>query len=433
MRQSNKTVYVVDGARTPFLKAAGKPNPLSASDLAVATAGPLLARQLFKPTEIDEVITGCVAPAFDEANIGRLIALRLGCGDKVMGWTVQRNCASGLQAIDCAVSDIASGRHQLVLAGGTEALSRTPLLYQENFVDWLSEFRMAKNFGKKLSLLSNIRPQFFIPVVALLKGLTDPIVNLSMGQTAEILAYQFGITREQMDTYAVQSHQKVQKAIENGVLEEITPLYDWQGNVFSFDNGIRADTTVQKLSTLKPAFDKPFGNVTAGNSSQVSDGAAFLILASETAVKRYHLPIIGRIIDTAWAALNPAVMGLGPVHAIQKLLLQQQLTLDNIDYWEINEAFAAQVLACMNAMADKHYCQTHFGMEKALGVLPLEKLNVEGGAIAIGHPVGASGARLVLHLLHVLKRNNARHGIASLCIGGGQGGALLIERREELL
>jgi acetyl-CoA C-acetyltransferase len=427
-----RTVYIVDGARTPFIKATGKPNPLSAADLAVATAGPLLERQSFKPTEINEVIAGCVAPAAEEVNIGRLIALRLGCGNSVMGWTVQRNCASGLQALDCAAMDIASGRHDLVLAGGTEALSRTPLLLPEELVAWLSDFRSSRSLLKKLSLIAKLRPHFFAPVISLVKGLTDPFVNLSMGQTAENLAYRFGITRTEMDNYSVQSHQRVQKALENGYLNEITPLYDWQGNIISTDNGIRADSSVQKLATLKPVFDKPFGNITAGNSSQVSDGAAFLILASDTAIKKYQLPVLGRIVDTAWAALDPTIMGLGPVHAIKKILSAQQLSMDEIDYWEINEAFAAQVLACIKALQDDHYCQTELGLEKALGTLPLEKLNIDGGAIAIGHPVGASGARLVLHLLQILKRNKAKRGIVSLCIGGGQGGAMLIEPTEEI-
>lgn len=429
---SKRTVYVVDGARTPYIKAAGKPNPLSALELAVATAEPLLARQPFAPTAIEEVISGCVAPAADEANIGRLIALRVGCGDQVMGWTVQRNCASGLQALDSAVGDISCGRHDLVLAGGTEALSRTPLLLSNEMIEWLSCFRTSRGFKQKLMALSKLRPHFFAPVISLLQGLTDPVVNLSMGQTAEIVAYKFGITREEMDSYAVQSHQRAQKAKEEGFWGEITPLYDWQGNVILSDTGIRLDSSIQKLATLKPAFDKPFGLVTAGNSSQVSDGAAFLILASADAVKKYQLPVLGRIIDTAWVGLDPAVMGLGPAHAIQKLLSVQNLSMSDIDYWEINEAFAAQVLACVKVMADDAYCQEKFKVP-ALGQLPMETLNVDGGAIAIGHPVGASGARLVLHLLQVLKRNHAKRGIASLCIGGGQGGAMLLEQTEEVV
>lgn len=427
MTTDKRSVYIVDGARTPFIKALSKPNPLSASSLAVAAAEPLLLRQPFSAEDLDEVVVGCVAPSADEVNIARLIALRLGCGDRVMGYTVQRNCASGLQAIDSAYQDIASGRHNLVLAGGTEAMSRTPLLYQDDMVSWLADFRSSKNMFQKLKNLLKIRPHFFMPVVSLLKGLTDPYVNLSMGQTAEKLAYQFEISRKDMDSFSVQSHLRALEAYEKRFNPEVQPLFDWRGNVIEADNGIRKDSSVEKLSTLKPVFDKPFGEVTAGNSSQVSDGAAFLILASIDAIQRYNLPVLGKIIRTSWTALDPALMGLGPVHSIARLLEAENLELNNIDYFEINEAFAAQVLACLKALASKEYCQKVLNLKEALGSIPMDKLNVDGGAIAIGHPVGASGARLALHLLHILKRNNAKRGIASLCIGGGQGGAILLE------
>lgn len=427
---NRRPVYIVDGTRTPFIKAAQKPNPLSAGSLAVASAAPLLLRQPFNPQDLDEVIVGCVSPSSEEMNIGRLVALRLGCHDRVTGWTVQRNCASGLQAIDSAYQDIASGRHNLVLAGGVESMSHTPLLLHEDMVMWLAEFRTARTWADKIKSLTKIRPHYFLPVISLLKGLNDPIVNLSMGQTAEKLAYQFEITRKEMDAYAVQSHLRALQGLENGYFQEIMPLFDWQGHVIEFDNGVRKDSTLEKLATLKPVFDKPFGLVTAGNSSQVSDGAAFVILASADAVQKYDLPVLGKIINTTWAGLNPSIMGLGPVHAIAQLLSQEKLTLDDIDYFEINEAFAAQVLACLKAMQNEEYCRNELHLKESLGVIGHDKLNVDGGAIAVGHPVGASGARLTLHLCHILKRQQAKRGIVSLCIGGGQGGAMLLENCE---
>lgn len=432
MENTTRAVYVVDGARTPFLKVQGEPNPLSAADLAIAAIRPLLLRQSFSPDKIEEVITGCVAPSADEVNIARIIALRAGLGDHVMGWTVQRNCASGLQAIDNAVCDIENGRHDLILAGGTESMSRAPVLFNDDMVQWLARFNKSKSTFKKLGELLKFRPHFLTPVIGLLKGLNDPIVNLSMGQTAEKLAYLFNISREEMDEYATLSQVRAKEASALGHFEEITPLYDYRGHFIPNDTGLR-ETTVAKLATLKPAFDKPFGLVTAGNSSQVSDGAAFVILASREAVKKYSLPVLGRVIKTSWAALNPSVMGLGPVHAIAKLLSKMQLNVEDIDYWEINEAFAAQVLACLRAMQDEEYCKKYLNLNKPLGKIDLAKLNVEGGAIALGHPVGASGARLVLHLLHLLKRRNAQRGIASLCIGGGQGGAMLLENIEGVI
>jgi len=419
MSTKKSDVYIVDGLRTPFIKAGAKANAWSAADLAVAAAGPLLARQPFKPSDIEEVIVGCVGQASDEANIARIIALRLGCGFEVPGWTVQRNCASGLQALDSAALHIRQGHYDLILAGGTESMSRSPVQYKIALLNWLADVRSEKGFVEKCRAIARFKPNLLKPVFALLNGLTDPIVHLSMGQTAENLAEAYDITREAMDTFSVESHQKLHQAITEKQLAEITPLFDWQGNVFTQDTGLRMDASVEKLAGLKPVFDKPFGRVTAGNSSQITDGAAFLMLASEEAVKRYQLPVMGKIIETAWAALDPAMMGLGPVFAIQKLLSAQKLSLKDIDYWEINEAFATQVLACLKAMESG---------EQALGVIPPDRLNVDGGAIALGHPVGASGARLVLHLLHVLKKNRAKRGIASLCIGGGQGGAMLIEQ-----
>ena len=422
-------VYVVDGARTPFLKARNRPGPFSASDLAVAAGRGLLLRQRFAPTELDEVILGCASPSPDEVNIGRVVALRLGCGEKVPAWTVMRNCASGMQAIDSALINIRSGRSSLVLAGGVDALSRAPLLFSDAMVLWLSNWYAAKSSGQKLAALASFRLRNLAPVIALMKGLTDPNVGLMMGQTAENLAYRFGITRGEMDDYAAQSHRRVLAAQASGhFAHEIIPLYDRSGNVYSADDGVREDSTPEKLGRLKPYFDRKFGNVTAGNSSQVTDGAAWLVLASEDAVREHGLPVLGRIVDTQWAGLDPAQMGLGPVHAATPILQRHRLGLNDIDAWEMNEAFAAQVLACLRAWASDDYCHEQLGAEGALGVLDQARLNVDGGAIALGHPVGASGARVVLHVLNVLQRTGGSRGMASICIGGGQGGAMLVER-----
>ncbi len=422
-----REVFIVDGRRTPFLKAKGKPGPFSAVNLAVGAGQPLLARQPFEPADFDEVIIGCVMPGPDEANIARVAALRLGCGNQTPAWTVQRNCASGLQALDCAVLNIATGRSELVLAGGVEAMSHAPVLLNEKMVAWLNDWTRARTWGAKFSVLARLRPPYLQPIIGLLRGLTDPVVGLSMGQTAENLAHRFGITREQMDAFAMRSHHRLAKAQDEGWLDEIDTLYDTQGGFYQADDGLRRDTDMDKLATLKPVFDRPFGKVTAGNSAQVTDGAALLILASETAVKKWNLPVLGRVVDSQWAALEPSQMGLGPVHAVAPLLKRHRLKIDKIDFWEINEAFAAQVLACLEAWKDKKYCKEELGLNAALGEVDQERLNVDGGGVSIGHPVGASGARIVLHLLRVLQRHNARRGVASLCVGGGQGGAMLVE------
>lgn len=423
-------IYIVDGARTPFLKARNAPGPFAASDLAVQTGRELLLRQAFAPDDLDEVIIGCAAPSPDETNIGRVIALRLGCGHKVPGWTVMRNCASGMQALDSGLMSIQTGRSDLVLAGGVDALSRAPVLLSDDMVNWLAAWNKSRSLSQRLSTLKNLRPKYLAPVIGLLKGLTDPVVGLSMGQTAENLAHEFGISRQAMDAYAAQSHQRALAAQQGGAFQEIVPLVDQKGQLYSQDDGIRTDSTPAKLAQLKPVFDKPWGNITAGNSSQVSDGAALLLLASQAAVDRWQLKPLGRITDAQWAGLDPAVMGLGPVMAATPLLERHQLGLNDLDLWEINEAFSAQVLGCLAAWNDEAWCQEQLG-RTALGALNTDRLNVDGGAIALGHPVGASGARIVLHLLNALHARQLKRGIAAICIGGGQGGAMLIETCHE--
>ncbi len=430
-RAKPRPVYVVDGSRTPFLKARGRPGPFSAADLALGAGRPLLARQPFAPDAFDEVILGCVMPGPDEANIARVVALRLGCGKKVPAWTVQRNCASGMQALDCAWQQIASGRSELVLAGGTEAMSHAPVLLSPAMVEWLGAWNAAKRATQRLRLLAHLRPAHFKPVIGLLRGLTDPVVGLSMGQTAENLAYRFGIGREEMDAFALRSHQRLARAQDEGRLAEIETIYDSRGNFYAADDGLRRDSSLEKLGKLKPVFDRPFGMVTAGNSAQVTDGAALLILASEDAVAAHDLPVLGRIEDCQWAGVDPAEMGLGPAHAVAQLLRRHRMALDKVDYWEINEAFAVQVLAVLAAWRDKDYCRHELERRTPLGEVDLERLNVDGGGISLGHPVGASGARIVLHLLHVLQRSGGGRGVATLCIGGGQGGAMLVSRDKE--
>ena len=425
-------VYVVDGCRTPFLKAKTWGN-FSASDLAVAAGQALLNRQSFMPTAVDEVILGCVMPSTSEINIARLVALRLGCGNYVPAYTVMRNCASGMQAIDHGAMQIASGRSNLVLVGGTEAMSRAPVLYNKDMVHWLGCWSAAKTLAQKIKLLAALRPNFLKPVIGLLCGLHDPFINMNMGQTAEELVYQFNLTREQLDKFAYESHHKALLAQKEECMHEIIPIIDHSGKVYTQDEGIRADINMEKLSRLAPVFDKKYGVVTAGNSSQITDGACMLLLASATAVKDYKLPILGRIVDVQWSGLDPRIMGLGPVYAMTRILQRQKLNLHSLDSIEINEAFAAQVLACESALQNVDFCRNNLGLHHTLGEIETNKLNPHGGAIAIGHPIGASGARIVLHLLMTLKQQQGMCGMASICIGGGQGGAILVERKESVL
>lgn len=423
-----RAVYIVDGKRTPFIKAANPPGEFSGVDLAHSACRQLLLEQPFAAKDLDEVVAGCVIPGADEANAARILSLRLGCGKEVPAYTVQRNCASGMQALDSAMKDIQLGRCDLVLAGGTEAMSRAPLMYGPEMVRWFSQMMQARTLKSRLLMLTKFKLKNLKPIVALLLGLSDQTIGMNMGQTAEELAYKFSISRQEMDAFALQSHQRVLQAQEQGFFEEISPLVSNKGKVYDNDNGARSDSRLERLARLKPMFDKKVGSVTPGNSSQITDGAAFMLLASKEAVEKYGLKVRAKIVDVAWSGVAPELMGLGPAHAIADILKAQQASINDVDYWEINEAFAVQVLACVKALASDAYCQENLASDKAIGDIPQEKLNVFGGAIAQGHPVGASGARIVLQLINVLERNDAQRGIASLCIGGGQGGALMIER-----
>ncbi|GEC94648.1 acetyl-CoA acetyltransferase [Zoogloea ramigera] len=423
----NPPIYIIDGARTPFLKARNAPGPFAAGDLATAAGSALLARQRFAPEQLDEVILGCASPSPDEVNIGRVAALRMGCGTQVQGWTVMRNCASGMQAIDSAMANIHSGRSQLVLAGGVDALSRAPLLLSDPMVRWFAGWMGARSLGQRLAMLRKFRFGYLAPVIGIMKGLTDPIVGQLMGQTAENLAWRFGISRDEMDAYAVESHRRVAAAQDAGHFAEIVPLIDRDGSIYASDDGLRRDASLAGLAKLKPFFDKKYGRVTPGNSSQITDGAAWLVLASEAAVVQHGLTPIGRIVDSQWAALEPELMGLGPVHAATPILQRHGLGLNDLDLWELNEAFAAQVIGCLRAWQDDVYCRERLGLPGALGAIEPARLNIDGGAVALGHPVGASGVRIVLHLLQALRRTGGKRGIATICIGGGLGGAMLVE------
>lgn len=424
---SERRVYIVDGTRTPFLRAGNEAGSFSAADLAVAAGRPVLARLPLPAANIDEAIVGTVIPAADEANIARIVALRLGCGNRVPAYTVQRNCASGLQALASAREHIALGISDIVLAGGTEAMSRAPVQWNAAMVRWLAAVMRARGPFGRLRAIAGLRRAYLKPVFTLLLGLTDPVVKLSMGQTAEVLAQRFGIDREEQDQYALQSHNRLAAAFDNGYMQdEVEALYEPRGSYYTEDTGLRRDSSVERLAKLKPVFDRKYGSVTAGNSSQVTDGAAMLVLASGEAVKRHELPVLGEVLDHVWAGVDPSEMGLGPVHAVAKLLQRNQLKMRDLTQVELNEAFAAQVLACQAAWDSADYARAELDINKAPGAVDPERLNPEGGAIACGHPVGASGARLVLHLLRALRRKGGGLGVATLCIGGGQGGAMLV-------
>jgi acetyl-CoA C-acetyltransferase len=364
----------------------------------------------------------------DEMNPARIAALRLGMGEAMTAFTVQINCGSGMQSIDTAYQYIREGHSELVLAGGAEALSHTPLMFRRSAVDWYARMFAARDVWSRLVAMAGFRPSFLKPVIGLERGLTDPVVELNMGQTAEILAHLFGIARTDADRYAAESQQRLGRAQREGWFKgELEPSIGRDGKVYDQDDGARPDSTVEKLAQLKPAFERPWGKVTAGNSSQITDGASWVILASEKAVNEHRLQPRAVIVDSEWSALDPSIMGLGPVLCSTAILRRNGLALGDIGLWELNEAFAAQVLACLAAWEDEKFCRDILHLEGPAGRVDRDKLNVDGGAIGLGHPVGASGNRIVLHLVNGMRRLGIKQGIATECIGGGQGGAMLIE------
>lgn len=423
-----RPVYIVDGARTPFLKVRGGPGPFTPVDLAVQCGRPLLLRQPFARDAFDLVILGCVNVIADEMNPARVAALRLGMGEAMVAFTVQINCGSGMQSIDTAYRYIRDGSHDLILAGGAEALSHAPLVLRQEAVEWYAEFAQAKGAVETARAVADIRPDFLKPVFGLERGLTDPITDLNMGQTAEVLAHRFNITREAADAYAVESHHRLARAQQEGRLnDEVITAFDRDGQAYDHDDGVRPDSSTEALAKLSPVFEKPYGQVTPGNASQITDGASWVVLASEAAVEEHGLTPLARIVDSAWSALDPSVMGLGPVLCATEIARRQGLSCDDIGLWELNEAFAAQVLACLAAWEDKAFCTRVLGLDAPFGRIDRDRLNVDGGAISLGHPVGTSGNRIVLHLANEMCRRGTARGIATECIGGGQGGAMLLE------
>jgi acetyl-CoA C-acetyltransferase/acetyl-CoA acyltransferase len=415
-------MFILAATRTPFCKIGTDLADLTADDLGRAVTSALLTKTGIDPAELSEVIFGCVAQPTEAANVARIIALRSGIPQHVPAVTVHRNCASGMEAITTAHQRIAAGQGDLFLVGGTESMSHIPLLFPHEAAAHFSDLSRAKSSGQKLSAAANFNLSDFKPRVGLELGLTDPYSGLIMGDTAEILSREFGITREAQDQFAADSHAK---AIAHRELldAEISPVFT-SGKAVTQDNGIRTDSTPEKLATLRPIFDRLTGTVTAGNSSQITDGAVALLVGTEAAAKRLGIEPLGRLAAYAYSGCDPMRMGLGPVHAIARAKQLSGLSPDDADVIEINEAFAAQVLACLASLKNP---KTH-RLDLPAYDIPLEKINRRGGSIAMGHPVGASGARLVLTALDQLHTHNQKRALATLCVGGGQGAALYLEK-----
>jgi len=421
-------VYLVQGKRTPQAKAGTVLKNVQAPYL-----GHYLIRDILDETgiandDVDEVIIGNTGNPAKFPNIGRVIALEAGLDKKTSGYSVHRNCASGMEALSQAYLKVASGRSDIIFAGGVESMSGMPLLYNEDMTEFFMHLMKAKSPADKMKVLTTFRLPHLSPVIAIEQGLTDPFCGLNMGQTAEKLAREFGFSREAQDEFANNSHRKAVLAMEGHKFdEEIVPIIAGKSleEIVSKDNGPRPDSTMEKLAKLKPFFERGTGTVTVGNACPITDGGSVWLLCSEAAVKKYHLDPTAKMVDFHFHGLEPERMGLGPVLAMNGVFKRTGLGLKDMDLVEINEAFAAQVMGCLEVMKNKKYAE-RWNVD-VLGDLDPAKLNVNGGAIALGHPVGSTGSRLVVTLAHELVKRKAKYGIASLCIGGGQGGAVIIE------
>src|ERR1700736_725978 len=355
----NEPIYIVDGVRTPFAKSGSTLADYDAVELGKTVVSLLLARTRIDVGKIEEVIIGCVSQPADSANIGRVVALRAGIPESVPAITVHRNCASGFEAVTQAAEKMLAGRGDIFVVGGVESMSRIPLLFSHEAAKKFGAFARAKNLPQKLGVLASFRATDFQPRVGLQLGLCDPVSGLNMGQTAENLSRDFNITREEQDEFAMRSHHKAIAGREK-LKQEITPVYlpkAGKGEGFmDQDNGPRENQTMEALAKLKPVFEPGTGTVTAGNSSQITDGAAALLVMTERALRETGLIPLGRLEAYAYAGLDPSRMGLGPVHAIHRAEQNTGLGLAKAEMIEINEAFAAQVIACQRAAISEAYC-----------------------------------------------------------------------------
>ena len=425
--KTNRLV-IVDGIRTPFCKAGTDLAPLAAEELGRIVVDALVTRLGLDPALVDEVIFGCVAQPADAANVTRVIALRAGIPKSVPALTVQRNCASGCEAITLAQEKLQAGRGSVFIVGGTESMSNIPLLFKQATAQKFNRVSRAKSLGQRLAALASFRPSDFQPRIGLLLGLSDPVCGLNMGETAELLAREFAITRDEQDAFALESHQRA-VAEQDRLAEEICPAFlPAKAAAVTKDNGPREHQSIAALTKLKTVFDRKTGTVTPGNASQVTDGAVALLVTSEERAAQLGLTPLGALTGYAYAGCDPARMGLGPAFAMARVEEETGLGLADADLIEINEAFAAQTLAVLKCAESDAFAREALDRDHSLGAIPAEKLNVNGGAIALGHPVGASGARLVLTSLKELQRRNARRALVTLCVGGGQGAALWLER-----
>lgn len=423
----SRDVVIVDGVRTPYAKAGTLLKDVPAQELARIVTTEILARTGFDAAELDHVIFGNIAQPPDAVNLSRVAALLAGVPFRVPAFTVNRLCGSGLQSITDAAYRIAAGDAEAIIAGGVESMSNIPFLYSRESQEIFTEVFTAKDLTKRLAAAARFRPKHFKPEIGLQQGLTDAVCGLNMGETAEVLAKEHGITREAQDEFALRSHRRVTlaraKLAEEIVPVPVPPRFE---ELAVEDNGVRENQSMEALAKLKPYFDRKFGTVTAGNSSQITDGGAATLVMSAKAAIAHGLRPLGKVRGFAFAGVEPERMGLGPAAATPLALRNAGISWKDIGLVEINEAFAAQCLAVSRVFPSAEWHE-RYGTGGPIGEIDWDRTNVNGGAIALGHPVGSSANRLVTTLLKEMRRRDVQFGLATMCIGGGQGGAVVLE------
>jgi acetyl-CoA acyltransferase len=424
-----RRVAIVDGVRTPFAKSGTAYKDMTAIDLGVIAVRELLARSAIDPAIIDQLVYGTVVHSVLAPNIAREVGLGAGVPAKVPAHTVSRACASANQAITDAAQTIALGYADVMIAGGAESLTDIPILFSKPLREILVAASKAKSPAKKLATLARIRPAHLAPVAP---AIAEPSTGESMGQSAERMARENGISREAQDRWALRSHQLAAAGTRDGrLLQEMVPTYiapTYDDHIIS-DNGIRDDTTYDKLAALKPVFDRKYGSVTAGNASPLTDGASALLLMSEEKAKALGIEPLGYIRSWAYSALAPSAQLLqGPAYAVPIALDRAGVTMKDIDLLEMHEAFAAQVLSNLQALDSDEFAKRELNRSGKVGIPEDSRINVMGGSIAIGHPFGATGGRLTITLLRELARRGENLGLITVCAAGALGFAMVVER-----
>ncbi|HEX6370256.1 MAG TPA: acetyl-CoA C-acyltransferase FadI [Longimicrobium sp.] len=428
MNNIGRRVAIIDGCRTPFAKSGTDFKDVTSTELGKAAVRELIARTELDVEQIDHVVYGTVVQSVQEPNIAREVTLGAGIPPRVPSFTVGRACASSNQAITSGAEQIALGMADIVVAGGAESLTDVPILFSKEMREALVRASKARSLGERLQAFRMIRPRHLAPITP---AIAEPTTGETMGESAEKMAKLNGISREAQDRWALRSHQLAAAATADGRLTaEIAPFYvpPKYEKVVTSDNGIRADTSLEKLSTLKPVFDRKYGSVTAGNASPLTDGASAVLLMSEEKANALGYKPLGYIRSYAYAALDPGDQLLqGPVYAAPTAFDRAGLTMKDIDLLEVHEAFAAQVLSNLQWFDSDKIAKERLGRDKALGLPPEDQINVMGGSLAIGHPFGATGGRLTVTLLNELRRRGKQFGMISVCAAGAMGFVMIVE------